>query len=94
MISASKLPTMWRKSSYSSPNGGECLEVGGPITASELPVAWRKSSYSSPNGGDCLEIGEGIATIVPVRDSKAATGPAVLFTSAAWTSFVAAVKQG
>lgn len=62
------------------------------ISASELPVAWRKSSYSSTNGGNCLEVGAGIASIVPVRDSKAPHGPAILFASAVWASFVTEVK--
>ncbi|NEC92070.1 DUF397 domain-containing protein [Streptomyces sp. SID12501] len=62
------------------------------ISASELSVVWRKSSYSSTNGGNCLEVGEGVATVVPVRDSKAPHGPAVLFASAAWASFVTEVK--
>lgn len=64
------------------------------ISASELSVTWRKSSYSSPNGGECLEVGDGITRIVPVRDSKAPHGPAVLFASAAWASFVTGVKDG
>ncbi|WP_055524054.1 DUF397 domain-containing protein [Streptomyces graminilatus] len=63
------------------------------ISASELTVSWRKSSYSSTNGGDCLEVGAGITTIVPVRDSKAPHGPAVLFTPASWSSFVTSVKD-
>ncbi|MBW8736273.1 MAG: DUF397 domain-containing protein [Streptomyces turgidiscabies] len=94
MISASELPVSWRKSSYSSSNGGDCLEVGGTMSASELPVTWRKSSHSSPNGGECLEVGDGMTRIVPVRDSKAPHGPAVLFTSTAWAPFVAEVKGG
>ena len=93
MISASELYVAWSKSSYST-NDGDCLEVGGTISASDLPVAWRKSSYSSTNGGECLEVGEGITSIVPVRDSKAPHGPAVLFASGAWASFVAEVKDG
>ncbi|GAA3868240.1 DUF397 domain-containing protein [Streptomyces lacrimifluminis] len=92
MISASELSVVWRKSSYST-NGGDCLEVGGTISADELPVAWRKSSYSSPNGGECLEVGDGVADIVPVRDSKSPHGPAVLFASSAWASFVTEVKE-
>ncbi|MEU6224033.1 DUF397 domain-containing protein [Streptomyces sp. NPDC047042] len=62
------------------------------INASELSVVWRKSSYSSTNGGECLEVGDGMTNLVPVRDSKAPHGPAVLFTAAAWASFVAEVK--
>src|SRR5712691_1185692 len=36
----------WRKSSYSTSNGGACIEVG----------TWRKSSYSTSNGGNCVEV--------------------------------------
>ncbi|WP_369030676.1 MULTISPECIES: DUF397 domain-containing protein [Streptomyces] len=92
MISASELPVVWRKSSYSSTNGGDCLEFGGTISVSELSVSWRASSYSSSNGGECLEVGDGITAIVPVRDSKAPNGPAILFAPAAWASFLTEVK--
>jgi Domain of unknown function (DUF397) len=64
------------------------------ITASALPVTWRKASYSSTNGGDCIELGEGLVDVTPVRDSKDPHGPALLFTTEAVASFVAAVKSG
>ncbi|WP_411146324.1 DUF397 domain-containing protein [Streptomyces sp. x-80] len=32
MTSASTLPVRWRKSSYSSTNGGECIEIGEGIS--------------------------------------------------------------
>ncbi|HWC84882.1 MAG TPA: DUF397 domain-containing protein [Pseudonocardiaceae bacterium] len=54
---------VWRKSSYSNGNGGECVEV-----------AWRKSTYSNGNGGACVEValppGGGL-----IRDSKNPSGP-------------------
>ncbi|WP_070015387.1 DUF397 domain-containing protein, partial [Streptomyces nanshensis] len=50
----------WRKSSYSSGEGGNCVEVA---------AAWRKSSHSSPEGGNCIEVSERPGT-VHVRDSK------------------------
>ncbi|MFJ2739540.1 DUF397 domain-containing protein [Streptomyces sp. NPDC087440] len=87
MNRASALATVWRKSSYSSANGGNCVEIG------QLPITWRKSSYSSANGGECLEIGEGIAHLVPVRDSKNPDGPALIFPAAAFTTFISAVQQ-
>jgi Domain of unknown function (DUF397) len=62
--------------------------------ASALPVTWRKASYSGPNGGECIELGEGLAYVTPVRDSKDPHGPALLFTTEAVASFVAAVKSG
>ena len=56
---------------------------------------WRKSSYSGSNGGDCIEAATGfLADVVPVRDSKDPQGPALLLTTAAFASFVAAVKSG
>ncbi|MES4901636.1 MULTISPECIES: DUF397 domain-containing protein [unclassified Streptomyces] len=57
---------------------------------------WFKSSYSS-NGGDCVEVAANFVAsrgIVPVRDSKEPHGPALVFESSAWSSFVAAVKGG
>ncbi|MFI9261145.1 DUF397 domain-containing protein [Streptomyces sioyaensis] len=59
-------------------------------------VEWVKSSYSQGNGGDCLEWAPASAAsgAVPVRDSKAPHGPALTFETAAWSSFVAAVKDG
>ncbi len=37
---------IWRKSSQSNANGGQCVEVG----------VWRKSSLSGGNGGSCVEV--------------------------------------
>jgi hypothetical protein len=36
----------WYKSSCSSDQGGQCVEV----------ARWRKSSRSSDQGGDCVEV--------------------------------------
>ncbi|WP_411135031.1 DUF397 domain-containing protein [Streptomyces sp. C10] len=55
---------------------------------------WRKSSYSNPDGGNCVEVADGLPAVVPVRDSKAPQGPALLFGASAWSSFVTAVKRG
>ncbi|MEU5793896.1 DUF397 domain-containing protein [Streptomyces sp. SUK 48] len=51
---------VWFKSSYSSNDGGECVE---------LSYAWRKSSYSSGEGGQCVEVAEH-PTAIHIRDSK------------------------
>ncbi|MFF5442499.1 DUF397 domain-containing protein [Streptomyces achromogenes] len=56
-------------------------------------TGWYKSSYSGGDQGECLEVARGHAH-VPVRDSKAVTGPALLFSANSWASFVTAVKQG
>ncbi|MFF4424187.1 DUF397 domain-containing protein [Streptomyces sp. NPDC001549] len=60
-------------------------------TASKLPVRWRKSSYST-NGGNCLEVGEGLANVVPVRDSKVTDGPVLMVSADAWSRLVGLVR--
>jgi hypothetical protein len=65
----------------------------GITRASAIP-GWRKSSYSGGGNANCLEVVDGFATGVPVRDSKNAHGPALVFEPAAWSSFVAAVRTG
>ncbi|MFE2410124.1 DUF397 domain-containing protein [Kitasatospora sp. NPDC059408] len=66
----------WFKSSHSSNEGGECVEV-----------AWRKSTYSGNEGGECIEVAE-TTTAVLVRDSKDKTGPHLTFSPTAWQAFV------
>ncbi|MFD7990370.1 DUF397 domain-containing protein [Streptomyces mexicanus] len=51
-------------------------------------LSWFKSSYSGAEGGQCLEVAAA-AAIVHVRDSKAATGPVLTVSRAAWAGFVA-----
>ncbi|WLQ66763.1 MULTISPECIES: DUF397 domain-containing protein [Streptomyces] len=74
---------VWRKSSYSGTNGGDCVEctVTGGAT-------WRKSSYSGNTGGDCVEVADGCAASVPVRDSKDPAGPVLIMSAGAWQTFV------
>ncbi|MFE6936737.1 DUF397 domain-containing protein [Streptomyces sp. NPDC057699] len=87
----------WFKSSYSSDQGGACLEVA---------YEWRKSSYSSDQGGDCVEVaydwrkssysasGDCVEVAahpaaVHIRDSKVTDGPVLTVPPAAWAAFVA-----
>ncbi|MFE9373800.1 DUF397 domain-containing protein [Streptomyces sp. NPDC006711] len=89
----------WFKSSYSSPQGDDCVEVA---------LAWQKSSYSSAQGDNCVEVALGWRTsshsgtegdscvevavcpaAVHVRDSKDRHGPTLALSSEAWTAFVA-----
>ncbi|MEE4542220.1 DUF397 domain-containing protein [Streptomyces sp. V4-01] len=57
-------------------------------------IQWRKSSYSGGEQGDaCVEVGVGTPGVVPVRDSKDPHGPVLSFTPAAWTAFVAEVRD-
>ncbi|WSR42926.1 DUF397 domain-containing protein [Kitasatospora purpeofusca] len=59
-------------------------------------TAWRKSSYSGDNGGECVEVAlvSPSPDVVPVRDSKDPSGPVLLFPSAAWSSFLSALRDG
>ncbi|MFD8824069.1 DUF397 domain-containing protein [Streptomyces sp. NPDC059605] len=87
----------WFKSSYSSDEGGACLEVA---------YEWRKSSYSSDEGGQCLEVGydwqksshsgdfedacvevAAHTAAVHIRDSKNPDGPTLTVAPTTWTAF-------
>ncbi|MFJ8112908.1 DUF397 domain-containing protein [Streptomyces sp. NPDC096132] len=74
----------WFKSTYSSDQGGQCLEVA---------FEWRKSSYSGSEGGACLEVAL-TPSAIHIRDSKHTpdSGPALLLTPAAWADFTSALK--
>ncbi len=55
---------------------------------------WQKSSFSNGSGGNCVE-----TCALPdggraVRHSKDPNGPALVFTTAEWQAFIAAVKGG
>jgi hypothetical protein len=63
------------------------------IPNSSTLTGWYKSSHSDGSQSECLEVARG-HTHVPVRDSKAVTGPAVLFSLDGWTAFLTAVKKG
>ncbi|WP_326700044.1 DUF397 domain-containing protein [Streptomyces sp. NBC_01754] len=78
---AHSTPLSWFKSSYSSDQGGNCVEVA---------YDWRKSSYSGSEGGNCVEVAAHPAA-VHIRDSKTTDGPVLTVPPAAWTAFVIAV---
>ncbi|MEU5031709.1 DUF397 domain-containing protein [Streptomyces milbemycinicus] len=69
-------PSEWTKSSYSTNDGPECVEV-----------AYFKSSYSASNSNDCVEVATTPDTI-RIRDSKHPHGPQLAVTLAAWTAFL------
>ncbi|RNG36151.1 DUF397 domain-containing protein [Streptomyces botrytidirepellens] len=77
---------VWRKSSYSNQEGGDCVEVAC--------AAWHKSSHSNQEGGNCVEVGDGITPVVPVRDSKHPEGPVLVFPAGSWARFIGELKTG
>ncbi|MFC7863713.1 DUF397 domain-containing protein [Streptomyces murinus] len=74
----------WFKSTYSSDEGGACLEVA---------VSWRKSSYSSDEGGQCVEVASCAHSIL-VRDSKQdpSHAPTLHVSPLTWAAFTSAVR--
>ncbi|MFG2291993.1 DUF397 domain-containing protein [Streptomyces sp. NPDC048603] len=62
--------------------------------AAAFGLTWMKSSYSD-GGHNCVEVAAGqLSGATPVRDSKAPTGPALVFGDTQWGVFVDAVKGG
>ncbi|MFI0709816.1 DUF397 domain-containing protein [Streptomyces inhibens] len=55
---------------------------------------WRKSTYSDGNGGNCVEVADDFPGVVPVRDSKAPQGPALVIQATPWSAFIEGVKDG
>ncbi|MFJ1563056.1 DUF397 domain-containing protein [Streptomyces erythrochromogenes] len=55
-------------------------------------TGWRKSSYSGNDADSCVEILDDYPSGVPVRDSKVAHGPALVFSTAGWSKFTGALK--
>ncbi|MFD7167012.1 DUF397 domain-containing protein [Streptomyces violascens] len=89
----------WFKSSYSTEQGGACLEAavtwfksshsgsdGGECL--EVACVWRKSSYSGSEGGECVEVATHPAA-VHVRDSKSPEGPTLTVNPTTWQGFIA-----
>ncbi|MFE2550119.1 DUF397 domain-containing protein [Streptomyces sp. NPDC059355] len=66
----------WVKSSYSTNDGPDCVEV-----------AWTKSSYSASSSNDCVEVARTPGTVL-VRDSKRPDGDRLAVAPAAWDGFV------
>ncbi|MFF4492490.1 DUF397 domain-containing protein [Streptomyces sp. NPDC001546] len=71
----------WFKSSYSSSQGDNCVEVA---------LSWHKSTYSGSEGDDCVEVAT-CADTVHVRDSKLAVSPELKVSPATWTAFLGGV---
>lgn len=73
----------WFKSSYSSSEGGNCLE---------LAYTWRKSSYSGSEGGNCLEVAAH-PSVIHIRDSKIPAGPTLTLSPTTWSEFLDGIAR-
>jgi Domain of unknown function (DUF397) len=54
---------------------------------------WRKSRHSNPSG-NCVEMARLPGQRVAVRDSRRPDGPALLFSQAAWETFLRGLRKG
>lgn len=64
------------------------------IAATCITATWTKSSYSGPTGGNCAEIAFLADGEVAVRNSREPYGPALVFTAAEWSAFLAGARDG
>ena len=68
-------------------------QQGAQLRADSPAAAWRTSSRCSH--GDCVQVGSPAARAVAVRDTKnQGAGPDLVFSPAAWRSFVTGVRHG
>lgn len=56
-------------------------------------AVWRKSKFSG-SGNACVEVADLDADSRAVRDSKDPAGPALTFTTAAWSAFTTGIRAG
>ncbi|MFF6977207.1 DUF397 domain-containing protein [Streptomyces sp. NPDC008343] len=84
-MGSNAVPTVvqWRKSSYSSDQGGECVEC-----ATTGSLTWSKSTHSGDEGGQCIEIAATPHATIAIRDSKNPAGPIVTLDPAAFNAFL------
>lgn len=88
----SRQNVLWRKSSHSDHQGGNCVEVADltPVT-NRHDSHWRKSSHSGHSGGDCVEVAD-LTPVIGIRDSKNPDGPKLALGRDAWRALVLEIK--
>lgn len=70
------------------------INIYNGMPAAELTeVTWQKSKHSNPNGA-CVEVAYLPGGEIAVRNSRFPTGPALVYTRAEITAFLAGAKDG
>ncbi|MEV0282391.1 DUF397 domain-containing protein [Streptomyces sp. NPDC050610] len=93
----------WSKSSHSTEEGGNCVEVAYDWAKSthsteeggaclEVAYDWAKSTHSGDEGGACVEVAP-CRSRVHVRDSKVPDGPQLALSPGAWSAFTEFAKR-
>ncbi|HEY6492709.1 MAG TPA: DUF397 domain-containing protein [Trebonia sp.] len=69
------------------------MSASNGMPADQLPVTWRKSRWSNPSG-NCVEVAALSDGGVAVRNSRHPSGPALIYTRAEISAFMAGVMDG
>lgn len=69
------------------------MPVENGVPADQLKVAWRKSAASNPSGA-CVEVALLPEGEIAVRNSRHPSGPALIYTRAEISAFLAGARAG
>jgi hypothetical protein len=69
------------------------MQASNGVPANQLQADWRKSSRSNPSG-NCVEVAALPDGGIAVRNSRHSSGPALVYTRAEISAFLAGVKNG
>jgi hypothetical protein len=56
--------------------------------------AWQTTSFCGPNGGNCVAVNLGVRGHVGIRDTKAVSGPVLVFDGEGWGAFLRTTRFG